>query len=56
MKILRSILMALVGIAWIICGNQVLHSHVGEMASYKESGGDAFTGIQKCRGSDRGDW
>lgn len=56
MKILRSILMALVGIAWIICGNQVLHSHVGEMASYKESGGDAFTGIQNAEVQTGGNW
>lgn len=48
MKILRSILLALIGIACIMNGIQVYKSDIGGMASYKEYGGDAYTGIQNA--------
>jgi len=48
MKILRSILLVLVGFGCLITGIQVYNSHVGEMASYKEYGGEAYTGIQNA--------
>jgi len=48
MKILRSILLVLVGIACLMTGIQVYKSDIGRMASYKEYGGDAYTGIQNA--------
>lgn len=48
MRILRSILLALIGVACLLTGIQVYKSNVGEMASYQEYGGDAYTGIQNA--------
>lgn len=48
MKILRSILFALVGIVCLGTGIQMYNSDVGRMASYQEYGGDAYTGIQNA--------
>ena len=48
MKILRSILLLLIGIFTICAGVDISHETLGELASYKEYGGDAFTGIQNA--------
>ena len=48
MKIIRSILFALLGICCIITGSQIYNSNIGELYPYKEYGGDAFTGIQNA--------
>lgn len=48
MRVLRSTLLALVGVACLLTGIQVYNSNIGGMASYQEYGGDAYTGIQNA--------
>lgn len=48
MKILRSILLALIGIACIITGIKELDHDVGSMTFHEIYRGDAYTGIQNA--------
>lgn len=48
MRIVRSVLFALLGLWSILTGIRGYNSDLGELYPYKEYGGDAFTGIQNA--------
>ena len=48
MRIIRSVLLAIVGILSIGMGIHYNSMDLGELSPYKEYGGDAFTGIQNA--------
>lgn len=48
MRYVRSILLAIIGFCCFFVGIQIYNSEVGEPITYKEYGGDAYTGIQNA--------
>ncbi len=48
MKILRSILLTILGFCLILCGSDVLNMNIGHAELRQNYGGDAYTGIQNA--------